>query len=207
MFADFSVDAISNFEETELDKISVICDTKTLTSVDVNISNRSFSVVLPYDFKMDFIEFAKRTKNCIIHPARPWRCIYHTYDMTITMSGLRAWMVSTRIMDEDMIVQRIQSVFGFTPREIHTSNMTFSINTNSPIDIFDAYRRRNNVVGDSIVRSYHLDEQQYPALRVHMSQPQHVAMEIYSSGRIVATGFKNMNDLDIMVNFIKMNVI
>ena len=160
---------------------------------DLIISNHSLSVRIPAHVNVDFIEFAKHNKNCIVNPDRPWRCILHCRDMTITMSGMHAWMVSTRIMDIQVIIERIQELFSFVPDTIRTTNMTFSINTSSTIDIFAVYKRKRiQEKGCVKVKSYHLDEQRYPALRIHLFSPTHIAFEVYSSGRINLTGMKDM---------------
>ena len=170
---------------------------------DLIISNHSLSVRIPAHVNIDFIEFAKHTKNCIVNPKRPWRCILHCRDMTITMSGMHAWMVSTRIMEIKEIQGRIQELFQFVPDTIRTTNMTFSINTGSTIDIFSVYKRKRiQAKGGVIVKSYHLDEQRYPALRIHTFSPTHVALEVYASGRINLTGMKDMQSVQQIVEFI-----
>lgn len=199
---DFSVHAIASYDTDNT-------NTSQYTQKDaiVNISNCSYSIIIPTHIKMNFIDFAKNTKNCIVNDNRPWRCIYHEKDMTVTMSGMNAWMVSTRVMDEHVIRDRIRKIYGFEPDEIRISNMTFSVNTQQTLDIYEIYRRRNeNKTPWTVIKSFHLDEQQFPALRVHMTNPKNIALEVYSSGRIVATGIKCKQDLETILLFIKENV-
>lgn len=202
---EYSVPNISLEREVDLNNANW---KKTISISDLIISNHSLSVQIPANVNIDLIEYAKRNKNCIINPDRPWRCILHCTDMTITMSGMRAWMVSTRIMDTAVILERMEQLFLFVPFAIRTTNMTFSINTGSAIDIFSVYKRRRVQANNGVqVKSYHLDEQRYPALRIHTFSPTHVALEVYASGRINLTGMKDMQSVQQIVDFINDSIL
>jgi hypothetical protein len=125
------------------------------------------------------------------------------------MAGKRAWMVSTRIMNPRIVSDRVRDMCGVMPISAKTANLTIGVNMRAPLDIYGFFRKKlrgSFVDGDGAavdIKCMHLDEQRYPALRIHATRKtQKLALELYSSGKVNATGLRSSEDIDTVISFL-----
>jgi hypothetical protein len=176
--------------------------------VEYSTSNCIYKIFIP-DVPFDLLAYAQTSINCTTKCK--WRCTQFFDHFSVNIFRKRVWLLMTSHPLDTVLVE-FENHFQFKPYNIELINCTLLFDLKKKVDLDSLYDFLcTNDMSDIFKMSnlhekkmhLYLDKQKFPALIITPNQKEKLVVEVYSSGKINATGIKNEMDKQKVVEFIE----
>lgn len=180
--------------------------------LDYTVSNKTYRV--EFDRPIDIVTHALHTPNCI--HSTGWRCTQHFVDFSVNIFKQNVWMLMTRELDADRVMDMVESKFGVRPRKVTVVNITVMVRLPVTLNLESLHDNLSGGVSmqdilNGTKRSnedfYFMDKQKFPALIAKPNKNDVTVMELYTTGAMNITGMKKNEQIADAIAYIKDRIV